>query len=204
MASAMPMKSFVYRLPVGPSTTAPLSSARPASGIPLGHHDIARSGVLDDPVIGGVGAVRHQHVDDHGVARWPQPEIGDKRHLYTVPSRRAQHLVLDRTGIGINENLRAHRRTLPDHPPHGSRILGRVAGSSPAMTTEGIMPRQEPGLVLPSSVMAGRRPRPPSEVLGRPRKPSATHRLSSQQAGTQVAPRAGRWMGPSFRWSDTE
>jgi hypothetical protein len=63
--------------------------------------------MLHDPVVGGVGALRHHHMRHHWIARWPEPAIGDERHLHPVPRCNAQNLVLDRAGIGIDEDLGA-------------------------------------------------------------------------------------------------
>ncbi len=56
MASAMPIESGVKGRPVGPSTTAPLVDGAAGQRNIRRHDDIARRRMLDDPVVGRVGA----------------------------------------------------------------------------------------------------------------------------------------------------
>ena len=106
MATAMPIVSGVNGLPVGPSTCAPSA--------PSGRRAECRRsprcrwpGVLDDPVVGRVGAFRHDDVADHRVARGPQPAIGHEGDHEPVPLR---HRHAPRPSPGRRRHRRRYRR----------------------------------------------------------------------------------------------
>jgi hypothetical protein len=62
--------------------------------------------MIDDPVIGRIGALGDHNIPDHGIARRPQPEIGNERQDQTMTLCNASGFGLDRAGIGIDVNLR--------------------------------------------------------------------------------------------------
>ena len=67
------------------------------------HDDVVGLGVLDDPVVGGVRALRDDHVADHRVARWPQAAVRDDHHGQAVPLGDAERLGFHRAGVAIDE-----------------------------------------------------------------------------------------------------
>ena len=61
--------------------------------------------MIDDPVVGRIGALGHHDVPDHWIARGPQPEIRDERQNQTMPFGNAGDFRLDGACIGIDVNL---------------------------------------------------------------------------------------------------
>ena len=115
-----------------------------------------------------------------------------------APVRRPLHQLSSRQQLG------------PNSPLGLNGTFCWVAGSSPAMTTEGLVLAGNSARPL-VAVMAGRRPGHPAKFSVAPqalRHPPAVIPAklvpATPGAGTQVTSRADRWMNSSFRWGDTE
>ena len=72
-----------------------------------GDDDVAGRGVLDDPVVGDVGALRHDDRLDHRIARGAEAAVGDEGDDEVAAAGDAEDFVLHRAGVGIDEDLRA-------------------------------------------------------------------------------------------------
>ena len=58
-----------------------------------------------DPIVGRIGAFRHDHLLNARIGARAYPAIADNVHDEAVTVRHTLDLVLDRARIGIDENL---------------------------------------------------------------------------------------------------
>ena len=88
-------------------------------------------GLLGDPVVGGVEAVRHDDAVDQGVLGHAEVGVGDHRHRHLAAEGDAVDLVLYRAGVGVDEDAEpGHRPKISAEDLNLSASIGpRIASA---------------------------------------------------------------------------
>ena len=110
VAIAAPIEAAVNGRPLGAITAAPALRQRSASRMSPVTTTAARPGALGDPVVGRVERVGDDDPLDQRMRRHPQPGVADDPDRHLVPPRDLVDLVLDRAGVGVDQDDRRRRR----------------------------------------------------------------------------------------------
>lgn len=93
------------RLPGCPDDARSLLQAPAGERDIGGDHNIVGLDVRDNPVVGRIGTGTHNLKHDVRLAGNAHPGVGDQRDIQAVTAGDAIDFLLDRTGIGIDEDM---------------------------------------------------------------------------------------------------